>query len=193
VIPLQDNSALTLTAPLAAESAASLRSGQTVLISGVLVAARDVAHKRLQEMAEKGQTWPFDPKGQVIYYVGPSPARPGRVVGAAGPTTAGRMDAMTGIMLEKGVLGFLGKGRRSEEVLKQFVAHKAVYLAAVGGAGAYYGHLIKEAKVLAWPELGPEALMLLQVADFPATVVFDSLGNDLYVSGPREYRLNLAE
>ena len=152
------------------------------------MAARDQAHKRLLALARDGHSWPFDPDGQIIYYVGPSPAQPGRVIGAAGPTTSGRMDAMTEPMLERGVKALLGKGRRSPTVLKSLLAHGAVYLAAVGGAGALYGSLVKKTEVLAWPELGPEALVRLTVEDFPATVVFDLKGTDLYEAGPKAFK-----
>ncbi|MDR2367155.1 MAG: FumA C-terminus/TtdB family hydratase beta subunit [Deltaproteobacteria bacterium] len=176
-----------LEAPIGPGVLGHLRIGQSVFISGPLVAARDQAHKRLLDLSLDSKPWPFDPRGQIIYYVGPSPAPPGRVIGAAGPTTSGRMDPMTGTFLEKGVKALLGKGRRSPQVLEGLKNHGAVYLAAVGGAGAFYGSLVQEASLLAWPELGPEALAILTVKDFPAMVVYDLEGSDLYETGPRAW------
>jgi fumarate hydratase subunit beta len=187
ISPSEKPCPIRLEAPLDQKVLRSLKSGQEVLISGQLVAARDQAHKKLQALAQESKPWPFDPHGQIIYYVGPSPAPPGRVIGAAGPTTAGRMDTMTLPFLELGVKAFLGKGRRSTQVLEALKSHGAVYLAAVGGAGAFYGSLVKKTTLLAWPELGPEALVSLVVEDFPAIVVFDLEGSDLYQSGPRAW------
>ena len=166
-----------------------MRTGDEAIISGVLLAARDQAHKRLVDLLEAGKKLPVDLNGQVIYYVGPTPARSGWAVGAAGPTTAGRMDHLTIPLLEMGVKGLLGKGRRSSEVKKAMLGHGAVYLAALGGAGALYGQRILSSEVLAWPELGPEALMELRVFDFPAIVINDLHGGDLYESGPEAWKL----
>lgn len=175
-------------APFDDATARSLRAGERVLISGVLLAARDAAHKRLVELLEEGAPLPVDLTGQVVYYVGPSPARPGRVIGSAGPTTAGRMDAYTPRLLDAGLRGMIGKGYRSPQVVDAMRAHGAPYLAAVGGAGALIARSIKNYAVLAWPELGPEALAAMDVEDFPAIVVIDSLGNDQYAMGQRPYR-----
>jgi fumarate hydratase subunit beta len=163
-------------------------AGQEVLITGPLIAARDQAHKRLVELAAQGAPWPFEPQGQIVYYVGPTPAPPGRLIGSAGPTTSGRMDELTEPLLRLGVKALLGKGRRSAAVKAALVRHGAVYLAAVGGAGAFYGALVKGVETLAWPELGPEALLRLEVEDFPATVVNDLAGADFYELGPAACR-----
>jgi fumarate hydratase subunit beta len=165
-----------------------LVAGQETLIQGTVLAARDQAHKRLVELMARGEDPPVDLAGQIIYYVGPTPARPGRAVGAAGPTTSGRMDRLTVPLLKRGVKALVGKGRRSDEVRCSMLAHGAVYLAALGGAGALYGEKILSCQVLAWPELGPEALMALTVVDFPAIVVNDLHGGDLYDSGPAAWR-----
>ncbi len=175
-------------APYDDATARSLRAGERVLISGVLLAARDAAHKRLVALLEAGAPLPVDLDGQVVYYVGPSPARPGRVIGSAGPTTAGRMDAYTPRLLDAGLRGMIGKGYRSPRVVDAMVAHGAPYLAAIGGAGALIARSIRSYTVLAWPELGPEALAAMEVEDFPAIVVIDSMGNDQYALGQRPYR-----
>lgn len=175
-------------APFDDATARSLRAGERVLISGVLLAARDAAHKRLVALLEAGAPLPVDLDGQVVYYVGPSPARPGRVIGSAGPTTAGRMDAYTPRLLDAGLRGMIGKGYRSPRVVDAMVAHGAPYLAAIGGAGALIARSIRNYTVLAWPELGPEALAAMEVEDFPAIVVIDSMGNDQYALGQRPYR-----
>ncbi|MDR1166652.1 MAG: FumA C-terminus/TtdB family hydratase beta subunit [Deltaproteobacteria bacterium] len=168
----------------------ALEAGQDLLLEGRLVVGRDMAHKRLIELLREERELPFAPRGAVIYYMGPSPAPPGRIIGSAGPTTSGRMDALTIPLLEKGVKALVGKGRRSAPVKEALIQNGAVYLAAVGGAGAYYGDRVKSVKVLAWPELGPEALLELEVSAFPALVVYDLLGGDQYVSGPSRWRLN---
>ena len=175
-------------APFDDATARSLRAGERVLISGVLLAARDAAHKRLVALLEAGAPLPVDLDGQVVYYVGPSPARPGRVIGSAGPTTAGRMDAYTPRLLDAGLRGMIGKGYRSPRVVDAMVPHGAPYLAAIGGAGALIARSIRSYTVLAWPELGPEALAAMEVEDFPAIVVIDSMGNDQYALGQRPYR-----
>jgi fumarate hydratase subunit beta len=165
-----------------------LVSGREVRLDGRLLVARDQAHKRLAELLEAGRGLPFDPEGQIIYYMGPTPAPPGRPIGAAGPTTSGRMDALTAPLLERGVKALLGKGRRSPAVKRALLANGAVYLAALGGAGALCGLKVRRARILAWPELGPEALMDIEVEDFPAIVINDLRGGDLYESGPAAWR-----
>ncbi|MDR1081324.1 MAG: fumarate hydratase C-terminal domain-containing protein [Deltaproteobacteria bacterium] len=169
-----------------------LRAGQGIVLDGILIAGRDQAHKRLCRLIDEGKALPFDPEGAAIYYMGPSPSPPGRPerpLGAAGPTTAGRMDALTPPLLDLGVKLLVGKGRRSGEVRDSLVRNNAVYCAAVGGAGAFYGNLVSEAKLLAWPELGPEALLALTVRGFPAMVVLDLHGGDQYELGPEAWRL----
>lgn len=175
-------------APFDDATARGLRAGERVLVSGTLLAARDAAHKRLVGLLDEGAPLPVDLAGQVVYYVGPSPARPGQVIGSAGPTTAGRMDAYTPRLLQAGLRGMIGKGYRSPRVVDAIVAHGAPYLAAVGGAGALIARSIRKYTVLAWPELGPEALAAMEVEDFPAIVVIDSMGNDQYAMGQRPYR-----
>ncbi len=175
-------------APFDAESAAGLRAGDSVLISGVILAARDAAHKRIYEALERGEKLPVDLAGQVVYYVGPSPAKPGHVIGSAGPTTSGRMDAYTPRLIEAGLRGMIGKGYRKPEVIESMKRHGVPYLAAVGGAGALIARRIKKYTVLAYPDLGTEALAAMEVKDFPAVVVIDSLGNDYYEAGQHAYR-----
>ncbi len=176
--------------PLTDEDVMNLKAGDNVLISGVIYTARDAAHKRLVELLEKGEEWPVDLKGQLIYYVGPAPAKPGEVIGSAGPTTSGRMDSYTPAVLEYGVKGVIGKGARNEATRKAFQDYKAVYLAAIGGAGALLAKVIKEAEIVAYEELGPEAIRRLVVEDFPATVVNVAHGNDLYEEGRKQYALD---
>jgi len=171
---------ISLTTPLSAEVVENLRSGQRVSLNGIVYTGRDVAHKRLFECIGRGEKLPFDLEGQVIYYVGPSPARPGMVIGAAGPTTSGRMDLYTPQLYALGLKATVGKGRRSPEVITALRRYKGVYLAAVGGAAALIAKSIKEAKVIAYPELGPEAVYKLLVEDFPVIVVNDTVGGDLY-------------
>ncbi|MGD0621808.1 MAG: Fe-S-containing hydro-lyase [Thermacetogeniaceae bacterium] len=175
-------------APFDAETARALQAGQQVLLSGVIFGARDQAHRRFAETLARGQDLPVDLRGQVIYYVGPTPARPGRVIGAAGPTTAGRMDAFTPQLLAYGVRGMIGKGDRSPDVIAAIRQNGAVYLAATGGAGALLSHCIKEAQVVAYHDLGTEALWRFVIEDFPATVAIDSRGRNLYQTGPASYR-----
>lgn len=169
-----------LTPPLTAADTAQLKAGDKVLITGVIYTARDAAHKRLVELLEKGEELPFDPQGALIYYVGPTPPRPGRPVGAAGPTTAYRMDPYAERMMAAGVKAMLAKGKRSEAVRQAIVKHQAVYLAGVGGAGALIGQAIKEAEVVAFEDLGPEAVRRMIVEDLPAIVINDSDGRDQY-------------
>jgi fumarate hydratase subunit beta len=178
-----------LTPPLTDADVEGLKAGDRVLITGVLFTARDAAHKRLIELIESGRELPFDPRGQLIYYVGPTPAKPGRAIGSAGPTTSGRMDVYTPSLLELGVKGTIGKGQRSAEVLDSMKRHKAVYLAAVGGAAALIAKSIKKAEVIAYEDLGAEAIRRLEVEDFPAIVANDSSGGDLFKTGVEKYRV----
>ena len=176
-----------ITTPLTDEVVRELRTGDEVSISGVVYQARDAAHKRLVALMEEGEPLPFDLEGAVVYYMGPSPAKPGNVIGSAGPTTSGRMDAYAPLLIEKGLKGMIGKGLRSDAVKQAMVEHTAVYLAATGGAGALLARRIVANEVIAWPELGAEALARLEVVDFPAIVVGDCHGGDLYEAGRREY------
>lgn len=178
-----------LKTPLTAEDVESLRAGDRVTISGTLYTARDAAHRRLIDLVEAGKDLPFTVEGQVIYYVGPSPAPPGRVIGAAGPTTSYRMDPYAPKLLELGLKGMIGKGKRSDEVKAAMVKHKAVYMAAIGGAGALMARAIKRVHVIAYEDLGPEALRELEVEKLPAVVVNDTKGNDLYLEGREKYRI----
>lgn len=179
-----------ITTPLTDAQVGALRAGMRVLISGRLLTARDAAHKKMVELLEKGAELPVDLNGQVIYYVGPTPAPPGRVIGACGPTTAGRMDAYTPALLARGLKGMIGKGFRSPEVLQALQKHRAVYFGAIGGAGALLAGCVRAARVVAYPELGPEAIHELTVDDFPAFVVNDVYGGDLYVEGRRQYAVS---
>lgn len=167
-------------APLSREDIWELKMGEEVLVEGVVYAARDAAHKRMVEAIRAGEDLPFDVTGQVIYYVGPCPAPPGRVIGSAGPTTSGRMDAYAPLLIEQGLKAMIGKGPRDQEVIKSMQKHGAVYLAAVGGAGAYLAQKIVASEIVAYPDLGPEALLKLQVKDFPCIVAIDAQGNDIY-------------
>ncbi|HET7034953.1 MAG TPA: FumA C-terminus/TtdB family hydratase beta subunit [Thermomicrobiaceae bacterium] len=176
-----------ISAPLAPEAIDALRAGDQVLISGTLLGARDAAHQRLVAALERGAPLPVELQGQVLYYVGPAPAKPGAPVGSAGPTTSGRMDSYTPAMLAAGVRGMIGKGYRSEAVRQAIAAHGAVYFAALGGTGALLARRITAAEVIAYPELGPEALYRLTVADFPAIVVNDRYGADLYQQALSQY------
>lgn len=176
-----------ITTPLTEEVIAGLRVGEKVLISGAIYTARDAAHKRLIDLLDRADDLPIDIKGQVIYFVGPSPAKPGRPIGSAGPTTSYRMDAYSPRLIEKGLKGMIGKGMRSKEVREAMVKYKAVYLGATGGAGALIAKSIRKAEVIAYEDLGPEAIMRLEVIDFPAVVINDIYGNDLYEEGVKKY------
>ncbi len=177
-----------LTPPLTDKDVEVLEIGDRVLVSGVIYTARDAAHKRLVDLLAAGKELPVDFKGQILYYVGPSPARPGRVIGAAGPTTSYRMDSYTPTMLQLGLKAMIGKGKRSPEVIAAMQQYKAVYLGATGGAGALISQCIKKAQVVAFPELGPEAVHRLEVENLPAIVINDCKGRDLYELGVKEYR-----
>jgi len=177
-----------ITAPLTAETVKDLRAGDSVLMSGTIYTGRDLAHKRLTDSLKSGEKLPFDLAGAVIYYVGPSPAKPGKVIGSAGPTTSYRMDAYSPLLIEKGLRGMIGKGNRTQPVLEAMKKHGAVYFAAVGGAAALIAKSIKKAKVIAYEDLGPEAVRELEVEDFPAIVINDMYGGDLYQQGVAKYR-----
>ncbi len=176
--------------PLTDELVAELRAGDRVLLNGTLLTARDAAHKNLVALIAQGAPLPVDLYGQVVYYVGPSPAPPGRVIGACGPTTSGRVDSYTPALLARGLKGMIGKGFRSPEVITALKEYRAVYFGAVGGAGALLSKCVRAARVAAYPELGPEAMHELVVADFPAVVINDIYGGDLYREGRRQYAVN---
>ena len=176
-----------ITAPLQQDTVKSLRAGDYVYITGTIYTARDAAHKRMSETLDDGGKLPFDLEGNVIYYMGPSPAREGRTIGSAGPTTASRMDKYTPRLLDMGLKGMIGKGKRSEDVRQAVIRNGAVYFAAVGGAGALLSRSIESSEVIAYDDLGTEAIRRLQVKDFPVIVVIDSVGNNLYETAIREY------
>ena len=180
-----------LTTPVTREMLAPLRAGDAVLLSGTVYTARDAAHARLCELLRRGETPPFPLEGSALYYVGPTPAPPGAPIGAAGPTTSGRMDSFSPALIERGQLLMIGKGRRSETVKEAIVRCGAVYLGAVGGAGARMAACVRSAEVIAWDDLGCEAVRRLTVEDMPLTVVIDAQGNDLYDLGPRDYLASL--
>lgn len=173
--------------PLTAEKTKTLQAGDTVLLSGVVYTARDAAHKRMCEALDRGDDLPFSLEDAVIYYVGPTPPPPGKVIGSAGPTTSGRMDAYAPRLLAMGLRGMIGKGERTSEVVEAMKKAGAVYFAATGGAAALLASRIRKAEVIAWEDLGTEAVRRLEVEDFPLTVVIDSKGNDLYQSAPLAY------
>ena len=175
-------------APLNDETVLSLRSGDKVLISGVIFTGRDAAHRRMAESIAENRPLPFDVRGQIIYYVGPSPTPPGRVCGSAGPTTSGRMDLYTPLLLDLGLKGMIGKGKRSPEVIESMKKNRAVYFGAVGGAAVLISKCINRMETVAWPELGPEAVFRMRVEDLPVVVLVDSFGDDLYSDGPAWFR-----
>ena len=172
-----------LKTPLSNEDVEKLKAGDIVYLSGVLYTARDAAHKRLVDLILNGEELPFDLNGAVIYYVGPTPPKPGEPIGSAGPTTSYRMDPYAPILIEHGLKGMIGKGKRNEAVKEACKKHKAVYFGATGGAAALIAKAIKKAEVIAYPELGPEAVRRIEVEDFPVVVVNDTYGNDLYEEG----------
>jgi len=181
------SSPIKISPPLTDEVIGKLKAGDKVLITGVIYTGRDMAHKYMVDGHRKGQAFPFDLKGQVLYYTGPTPAPPGRPIGAAGPTTSYRMDKYAPYLLEHGLKGMIGKGPRGAEVKDAIRKHRAVYFAAIGGAGALISRAIKKAEVIAYPELGTEAVMRLEVEDFPVFVVNDIHGGDLYEMGVAAY------
>ena len=174
--------------PVSGKDISSFRCGDSVLLTGSMLTARDASHKRMADTLAKGADLPFDLDGQTIYYTGPAPARPGHVIGSAGPTTGSRMDKYTPILLEQGLKCMIGKGKRSAEVREEMLKHRAVYLAAVGGAGVLLSRTIKRITLVAYPELGAEAVFRLEVEDFPAVVINDIYGGDLYDRGNAAYR-----
>lgn len=178
---------ITINTPLLKDVTRSLHIGEQVLITGTIYTARDAAHKRLIESIKNGEDLPVSFENQIIYYVGPSPAKPGQVIGSAGPTTGGRMDAYTPEMLRLGITGMIGKGSRSSTILNELKTYGAVYFATIAGAGALLAQYITKYTVIAYPELGPEALAAMEVKDFPAIVVGDTEGRDFYVEGPKKY------
>lgn len=176
-----------ITAPLTTESAASLRAGDYVYLTGTIYTARDAAHKRMQETLLRGEKLPIDLENNVIYYMGPSPARSGRPIGSAGPTTASRMDKYAPQLLDLGLKGMIGKGKRSQAVKEAVIRNGAVYFAAVGGAGALLSKSILQSEVIAYDDLGTEAIRRLEVKDFPVIVVMDAEGNNLYETATQQY------
>ena len=176
-----------LNTPLTREAARELKAGDSCLISGVIYTARDAAHKRLCELVAAGKELPFEVKDSIIYFVGPTPAKPGQAIGSAGPTTSYRMDAYSPMLIEQGLTGMIGKGKRGAEVVDAMKQHGAVYFGAIGGCGALLSKCIKKAEVVAYEDLGAEAIRRLEVEDFPAIVIIDSQGNNLYESGRAAY------
>ena len=180
--------AISVKVPMSRETARNLRAGDSCLLSGVIYTARDAAHKRLCELADQGKPLPFPVEDSVIYFVGPTPAKPGQVIGSAGPTTSYRMDAYSPTLIALGQTGMIGKGKRGDAVKQAMMDHGCVYFGAIGGCGALLSRCIKKAEVIAYPDLGPEAIHRLEIQDFPVVVIMDSQGNNLYESGPKAYR-----
>ncbi len=176
-----------LTPPLKNEDIEKLNIGDKVMLNGTIYTGRDAAHKRLVDLLDKGEELPFDVSGQIIYFVGPTPAKPGKPIGSAGPTTSYRMDAYSPRLIAQGLKGMIGKGGRSEEVIEAIKKHKCIYFGATGGAGALIAKAIKKAEVIAYEDLGPEAIRKLTVENFPVVVINDTRGNDLYVEGRKKY------
>jgi fumarate hydratase subunit beta len=176
-----------ITTPLTDELIAQLKAGDNVLINGTIYTGRDAAHKKLFDLIQQGGELPFDLQGQIIFYVGPTPARPGKPIGSAGPTTSYRMDAYAPKLHELGLKASIGKGSRNAEVKESLKKYKAVYLAVTGGAAALVSKSIKKADVIAYPELGPEAIRKLEVENFPAQVINDMYGGDIYEEGRKQY------
>ncbi len=180
-----------ITAPFNRETAATLKAGDYVYVSGTIYTARDAAHKRMQEALDAGEALPLELPGNVIYYMGPSPAREGRPIGAAGPTTASRMDKYAPTLLDLGLAGMIGKGKRSQAVRDAIVRNQSVYFAAVGGAGALLSKAITKSEVIAYDDLGTEAIRKLEVVNFPVIVVIDAQGNNLYETAIKQYQKNV--
>ena len=178
-----------ITLPLSDETLSDLKAGDNVLLTGVMYVARDAAHKRMIEALDRGEPLPFDVRGQTIYYMGPSPARPAQVIGSAGPTTSGRMDVYSPRLMAEGLKGMIGKGMRSPAVKEAMRKYKAVYFAAIGGAGALISKTIKKSEIVAYEELGAEAVLRIEVKDFPAVVINDIHGRDLYEEGKARYQM----
>ena len=179
--------AISITAPLTREAARQLKAGDSCLISGVIYTARDAAHKRLCELAAQGKPFPMEMQDAVIYFVGPTPAKEGQAIGSAGPTTSYRMDAYSPTLIAHGQTGMIGKGKRGPEVVAAMKEHGAVYFGAIGGCGALLSKCIKKAEIVAYEDLGAEAIRRLEVEDFPAIVIIDSEGNNLYEMGRKAY------
>lgn len=177
-----------ITTPLTDCDVEALHAGDRVLLNGVIYTGRDAAHKRLYELLMAGESLPVDLRGQVIYYVGPSPAKPGHVIGSAGPTTSGRMDAYAPVLIEHGLKGMVGKGIRNQAVKDAMIRYKAVYFGATGGAAALISRSIVKCEVVAYDDLGPEAIHRLEVCDFPVIVINDCFGGDLYEEGVKAYK-----
>jgi len=177
-----------ITPPMSDEDVLKLKIGDRVLITGKILTGRDSAHKRLYDLIQKGEALPIDIKGQIIYYVGPAPAKPGSVIGSAGPTTSGRMDPYAPLLMEHGLKGMIGKGVRSKPVREAMQKYKGVYFAATGGAGALIAKNIKAARIIAYEDLGPEAIRELEVENFPVIVANDAFGGDLYAEGMKTFR-----
>ena len=178
-----------LTTPLTDEDVMNLKAGDIVYLSGTIYTARDAAHKRLVDLIANKEELPFQLQGAVIYFVGPTPPKPGEPIGSAGPTTSYRMDSYSPTLIKYGLKGMIGKGKRNQEVKDACKQYKAVYFGATGGAGALLGKLIKDAEVIAYEELGPEAIRRLKVENFPVTVINDAYGNDLYEEGRKQYEV----
>ncbi len=176
-----------ITTPLTRDKVKDLKAGDSCLISGVIYTARDAAHKRLCELVAQGKELPMDVKDNIIYFVGPTPAKPGQAIGSAGPTTSYRMEAYSPILIEQGLTGMIGKGKRGPEVIDAMKKHGAVYFGAIGGCGALLSECIKEAEIVAYEDLGAEAIRRLVVKDFPVVVIIDSEGNNLYETGKANY------
>lgn len=179
-----------VTLPLTEETIEELKAGDSLLLSGVLYVARDAAHKRMVEALDRGEPLPFDIRGQTVYYMGPSPAKPGQTIGSAGPTTSTRMDGYTPRLLAEGLRGMIGKGARLPAVKDAMKTYKAVYMAPIGGTGALISRSIVKSDVIAYKDLGPEAVLRLEVKDLPATVINDIHGGDLYEEGKAKYRVD---
>lgn len=179
---------MNITTPLTKEKIINLKAGDSVTITGTIYTARDAAHKRMCEALSRGDKLPFDVEGQVIYYVGPCPARPGEVIGSCGPTTSYRMDAYAPELISLGLSGMIGKGMRSDEVKKACVENGSVYFGAIGGAGALLASHVKKSEIIAYDDLGAEAVRTLTVENFPVTVIIDAKGNDLYETGKNTFR-----
>ncbi|MCM8710759.1 Fe-S-containing hydro-lyase [Clostridium sp. SYSU_GA19001] len=177
-----------ITTPLTKEKIKELKAGDSVLITGTIYAARDAAHKRLVELLEKGESLPIEAEDAVVYYVGPTPEKPGQVIGSAGPTTSYRMDAYSPKLIEKGLRAMIGKGIRSSEVIEAIKKNTGVYFGAIGGAAALIGKSVVKSEIVAYEDLGAEAIRKLEVVDFPAVVIIDCQGNNLYEIGQREYK-----
>ena len=181
-----------ITLPLTRELARTLKAGDSVLLTGTIYTSRDAGHKRMCEALARGEKLPFDPTDATIYYVGPTPANPGQAIGSAGPTTSYRMDAYSPTLISIGQTGMIGKGKRNDEVISAMKEHGAVYFGAIGGCGALLSKCIKKAEVIAYEDLGAEAIRKLEVEDFPVVVVIDSEGNNLYQTGKQAYLDTLA-